>query len=718
MSKTLPIADLLPQRSANTSTPTENLANPCESLAGQGNGAKQGATESSNAPGKRSATTNPFLGLDDVVALTAIPARTLRHGAKNGKYPGAEKRPGNGGDSWFIPLRALPAEAQARYMVQQARAMAPAAPAPRLSEDEREAFWGRVKTATQKCADRAEKALLVLLFFFEQLANGTCKMDVYAAIKEKFNVSRATLMRWQEAVDGLDKSDWLPALVPDFSGRTNRPPAEWPGDSWRFFCQKAGTPGRGVKRALDETAREASRQGWGSLPSLTTARNHWRDNVSDAVKAELRGDKKALKALMPTVCRDYAAFALHECWSMDARHVDVQVSPGVGIMGIKGRSHRPWFYAIIDFRSRYVVGYAFGWELNTDLVRAALRNAFETTGRVIPQRAQMDNGREVTAKEITGGTDWRLRGKVKDGEIIGILPLLGVAVDFATPANGQSKPVERLFGTLAGIEPGFREAYLGNNPQARPEEHDPACFVTAEELVSAYREEIVRYHNTPHRGDAMNGRTPLQVYNELMRAPGFVPRRMTESQYRWTALSAKAVRLSKNGTFELYGHRYWSNETAAAPKGDFGYYAMYHPEDFSAPVSLYRKNKLIAENIQQQHRASGKNKEDARLIAKKKNDFKRSVKAQAKALKDYEVTIPVAPEASREVEEAMKALPVANVTALVPSVVEMPRQKTAAEEAEAARIEAALKKMEAENFERTRARFAALQEPKKRASGV
>ncbi|GHU31580.1 hypothetical protein FACS189497_12520 [Betaproteobacteria bacterium] len=165
-------------------------------------------------------------------------------------------------------------------------------------------------------------------------------------------------MRWQEAVDGLDKSDWLPALVPDFSGRTNRPPAEWPGDSWRFFCQKAGTPGRGVKRAWDETAREASRQGWGSLPSLTTARNHWRD------------------------------------------------------------------------------------------------------------------------------TDWRLRGKVKDGEIIGILPLLGVAVDFATPANGQSKPVERLFGTLAGIEPGFREAYLGNNPQARPEEHDPACFVTAEELVA------------------------------------------------------------------------------------------------------------------------------------------------------------------------------------------------------------------------------------------
>lgn len=46
-------------------------------------------------------------------------------------------------------------------------------------------------------------------------------MDAYAAIKAEFGISRSTLNEWQEALEGLEQGDWLPALVPDLSGRTN-----------------------------------------------------------------------------------------------------------------------------------------------------------------------------------------------------------------------------------------------------------------------------------------------------------------------------------------------------------------------------------------------------------------------------------------------------------------------------------------------------------------
>jgi transposase InsO family protein len=530
--------------------------------------------------------------------------------------------------------------------------------------------------------------LAALKFFFALMFQGVGRMEAYRAIKREFNAGRTAFNKWQAAVEGWDESDWLPALTPVYCGHANRPPAEWPGHSRQFFLGQLA-PGRPVKAAYDATAREAAARGWGRLPSLRTAKRYF-DSLPASVKAEIMRDKKAQKQLAPTVRRDYSGFALHEQWSMDGRRLDVMTADAHGVYGEKGWKGRLWFYAVMDMRSRYVVGYAFGRDLNSDLVRAALLNAFDTTGRVIPQGIQVDNGMEAAAKEITGGAAWRRRGKVKEDEIIGMLSRIGIDISWATPAHGQTKPVERLFGTLARnteTRPEFRKAYMGSHPQARPEEYDPKHAVPVECLAQAYREELGRYHTAQHRGDAMSGKTPFQAYSELMTAPGFTARKLTPTQYRMSALAAIKVRLLQNGTFTIYGHSYYSVETADAPKGDLGYYALFNPNDLAAPVFLYCGNKLIAADVKQQTRAFGNDKQAAIEISKQRAALKKSRKAataalqavkpniapHAKALLDAQI------EATRREngETAPDALPTSSVLAIAPSKVD-PLPKTPA----------------------------------------
>jgi transposase InsO family protein len=420
-----------------------------------------------------------FLSAKAAASLIGVSAQAVRDNAAAGKYPGAHKTTGPGGEGWAIPLGALPAVAQAMYYHEQFTAAALTgdllASGSSFTPEDREEHWKRYDEATEKCQARARAAFAAVMRFNELLREGIKKMDAYATIKAELDVARSTLNEWQQAVDGLDQSDWLPALTPDLSGRTNARRVEWPGPSWLHFLNGALTPGANVATAYKRTKREAEAQGWGDLPSLPTARNDLKFSIDHDVATLIKQGQTALKRLSPTVERDYEAFRLHELWSMDGRRMDLMVCDTKGEFGPKGRVFRMWLYGVMEVRSRYLVGYSLGPELNADAVRDALVNAFRKTNLIRPENVQVDNGMEAAAKEITGGASWRRRGKVKENEIIGLLPFLNVAVSWATPAHGQTKPVERLFGTLARMHETrseFRGAYCGHKPEARPEEWD------------------------------------------------------------------------------------------------------------------------------------------------------------------------------------------------------------------------------------------------------
>ena len=254
----------------------------------------------------------------------------------------------------------------------------------RLLPEDREDHWKRYDESTEKCQVRARDAFAAVLRFNELRRAGIGKMEAYATIKEEFGVARSTFNEWQQALDGLDQSDWLPALTPDFSGRTNARRAEWPAPAWLHFLKGALTPGADVATAYKRTVREAEAQGWGRLPCLSTARNDL-NGVNRDVATLIKEGPTALKRLSPTVERDYETYKLHEVWSMDGRRIDLMVRDTKGEFGPKGRVFRMWLYGVQEVRSRYFVGYSLGPELNADAVRDALVNAFSKTGMIRPE---------------------------------------------------------------------------------------------------------------------------------------------------------------------------------------------------------------------------------------------------------------------------------------------------------------------------------------------
>lgn len=682
-----------------TSTPTETTADTgfCQ-LSTTPKGCDRG--------GRRQKANRILLTTVDAARLTGITERSVNRNAADGKYAGAFKTRTNGGEGWAIPLDSLPAEAQALYWHEQFTTAGLTADlfegGSSFTPEEREEHWKRYELATEKCQGRARVAFAALMRFNELLRQGSKKMAAYAAVMSEFDVVRSTFNLWQKSVDGLDQGDWLPALVPDFSGRTNARRSDWPEQAWIFFMLDACTPGRPLKTAYNRTVREAEAKGWGKLPSAQTARRDF-GNIDSAAITLLREGDTALKRLSPTIRRDYTAFALHDQWSMDGRRMDLTVRDNKGEFGPKGETFRLWLYAIMDMRSRFLVGYSIGAALNADLVRDALMDAFKRTQRITPKCVQIDNGMEAAAKEITGGSPWRLRGKVKEGEIIGVLPLLGVKVSFATPAHGQTKPIERLFGTLARMcetRPEFKGAYCGNTPEGRPEGWDAGKAVSIDLVRELFAEELGAYHRTPHRGDGMDGKSPMQMYTELMNAPGYVPRQISALQMRVCALSAVPITIQKDGSFIIHGARYYSVETASLPKGR-GYYARYNRHDLAEPVFVYRASKLVAENVRQIERTPGNSKEAAKNIAKARADFIRAKKAQAKALHDIK-NIDTPSEIAKRLadkhpelvdKETGEILPVSKVVELTRSTADVSREPSTTQAEETARIKAMAEEM-------------------------
>ncbi|MBA3997291.1 MAG: hypothetical protein C0466_08990 [Candidatus Accumulibacter sp.] len=634
-----------------------------------------------------------WLSAETSANLCAIPLRTFQDRTSKGIY---EARPveGNGRGKLEILLDSLPARAQAAYYIEcrKASGIGQATPALLVDMDEREALWERFYAASEKLQERAWNACGAVIEFNRLLDSGTQKMQAYQAIQEEFKVSRNTLNGYIAATERFDRMDWPARLLPTYAGKAAR--LEWHPDAWKFFMAHALTPRAKVDIAYRRTVEEGGRQGWPQLPNIKTARQAIKD-LPATVKTLVKEGPTALKRLAPTVMRDYSTYALNEVWSMDGRKLDLAVIDTKGRFGEKGRLLRVWLYAFLDFRSRYPVGYALSATLDADLVRDAFLDAIKTTGRIIPQRIAPDNGMEVAAKEHTGGAPWRRRGKVKADEMIGTFPQLGIEVDWALVAHGQTKPVERFFRTLATnleTQPELRGAYLGTNAPDRPEECERSKAAPLELVESLLHKAMATLKRTPHRGDSMDGKSPEQMYHELMQAQGFMPRQITEAQRRMCALSRTEITIRGDGSFTILGARYYSTRTAELNKGR-GYWATFNRHDLAEPVTVYQGTTKLAENVKQIERTPGNCKEAAKRIMKEKSNFKRATKAQAKALGAIQSAesghiAKLAAEKFPEIvnKETGEILPPAKVIQLVQSKAEPASQPTRSDAEESARL--------------------------------
>jgi len=214
---------------------------------------------------------------------------------------------------------------------------------------------------------------------------------------------------------------------------------------------------------------------------------------------------------------------------------------------------------VIDMRSRKIVGTAWSANPSSHTISSALRVAIENFG--IPQTLVIDNGKDY---EKIGRIDF-------SPECSGVLVRLGILPHYCLPRHPQSKLIESWFGTVRKRFDCLWPSYCGSSPTDRPEpctdalkEHQAflkgkrksSPLLLASEFIATARQWIEEYNSQhPHSGRGMSGRTPDEVFAELL---PHGQRRLIESPEVLYALfwDRQRRKVSEGGCVQLYSERY------------------------------------------------------------------------------------------------------------------------------------------------------------------
>ena len=164
-----------------------------------------------------------------------------------------------------------------------------------------------------------------------------------------------------------------------------------------------------------------------------------------------------------------------------------------------------------------------GWEImpseNVDSISAAFRRTCIMLWK-FPRVVYLDNGRAFRAKYFKGCADFEQAG------FLGLYRDLGCSVIHAWPYHGQSKPIERFFGTFHDMEV-WMPSYTGNDIAHKParmkrgEDLHRQLYdklggrpLTLEETHAQVARWFVDYANRPQYRTHLHGRTPGEVFME------------------------------------------------------------------------------------------------------------------------------------------------------------------------------------------------------------
>lgn len=496
-------------------------------------------------------------------------------------------RGGAGGRQLEVRLDSLPPELQRRHAELQASGAPSTQPigaepgqaGPGWTPAERELRhdeFSRLPATLQKRAHRAAAAVSA----FQALAGSALSMQQrYMETAVSCGVSIPSVRAWVKRCAGHASGDWPMMLAYHHKGAPPRAPIS--PAAWDFIEREYLQLSKPALKAIYERARRLAREhGW-VLPSYATVRRLVEEKIPRPLLILKREGREAYERLYSGGPRDYSTLKLHEVWCADGHKADVWVRMEDGSVV------RPVIVSWEELRTRLMVSATVVRVESAEAVLRSFGAALEKA-RAVPEYAYLDNGRGFASKLFTGGAETRHRFKITDDEPPGALILIGVKPLWARPYNAKAKPIEsfhRLYTEMAKRFPG---AYCGNNPGAKPEDADPAKAVPIAEFRAVLAEEVAAYNARPHRGDAMHGRSPLQVYEALL--PAAIVRQPTKNQIRLCLMARQVVKLgAADSSITVLGNRYWANEILALSRRP-AYVASYDPEDATQPIALYTRD--------------------------------------------------------------------------------------------------------------------------------
>jgi putative transposase len=534
----------------------------------------------------------------------------------------ARARKGRGGGLEYH-LSLLPEAAQAKLALVDR---------PRAEErPDRESSWARFERLPAGMKAAAQERLAVIQSIEDLMRAGLGKEKalqtvvdqarrVAAAAGEDAPYVASTVRGWFARIAGVDPSDRLAYLAPDYQGRAA-------GELDRAaFDHFAGDYLRLSKPTLAACygwlQRAADKNGW-TVPSLKTLQRRLDAEIPQDVQKYLREGDNALAHAFPHLERSRAGIGALQIINLDGHTWDNLVEWPDGTIG------RPLSVAVQDIASGKCLGIRFDKTLNQHLVRLALADTFRDHG--IPDTCIMDNGRENAAASIAGGQPTRWRWKIREDEPAGLLKTLGIKAVFATPYWGQAKPIERMFRDWAGEiakHPAFEGSYTGPDTASKPANYGSRAIPIAE-YEAQIREELVHYNARLGRtGPHMAGRSFDQVYEQLSQARP--PRRATAEQLRLGLLASQPVHMDpRSGAVRVADHRYWAPELGALKAQKV--VVRFDPERLADPVHVYSLDGRYLAQANRIAAGSFDNAADAQAHGRDRRAYQKAVKAVAKA---------------------------------------------------------------------------------------
>jgi hypothetical protein len=429
-------------------------------------------------------------------------------------------------------------------------------PAPRAARPDAAEAWARFEAAGDGPRAEAEHRLAAITQVEALEGAGLARSAAVAQVARARGSSAATVWNWLRLVDGVEMADRLACLV---DGRAVRRAPGMRSDPDDEFCELVRSnwlrdAKYSLKAAYDDAVEIWAEEKRNSpIPPVHQVRRWMKIHVSKPTEVFWRKGAEALKRFYPAQTRSKAFMEPLECVQGDYHKFDVFVWwPG------HDTPIRPQLMAWSDVYSGKMLAWRLSPTANSHTVQLVTGDLIRKWG--VPKSVLIDNGREFANKAMTGGARTRFRFKIKDEDIPGLLPLLGIEIHWATPYSGQSKPIERAFRDLCeriAKHPAFAGAYTGNRPEAKPESYASRA-IPLEEFVAVMDRGLHEHNARPDRkSEVAMGRSFDEVFAE-----GYAKatiRRATEEQLRLFLLRAEGLRAKKdNGELKLLGTRYWS----------------------------------------------------------------------------------------------------------------------------------------------------------------
>lgn len=464
---------------------------------------------------------------------------------------------GSKGISFEFSFNSLPEEVQAELLLKNAREKLGGLSAPTRGIAYKnylpEVIWAPFDKATEKQREDAKHKLELVVAVADLKANGMPLMESLAFVAKQRNEHIGSLKRWYYKVRSFERSDWLPLLLDKHNSQRTGARAEFTEAAWDFFKADYFRNERPQFGSCYERLKRAAREQDWVIPSASSIKRKIQREIPKVQQVYLRDGENALSQYYPAMQRSVADLEAMEWINGDGYQHNVFVQ------WHNGDIVRPKTWIWQDIRTRKILAYRVDLSENSDSIRLSLMDLIWKYG--IPKKCTIDNTRAAANKWMTGGVKNRYRFKVKEDEVTGIIPLLGIELHWTSiqfgKGHGQAKPVERAFaqgglGELIDKHPKLAGFYTGSGVEDQPDNYNGGkAGASYEDFILALEDGIRTFNEREGREtEICQGVYSFSQVFERDYAEARI-RKATNEQMRILMLMSEAVSLKKDGTFEL-----------------------------------------------------------------------------------------------------------------------------------------------------------------------